>query len=159
MIRLEHKPLDMLHETSKFGFRDYEGMWWHNGCDLRAEKGTPVYAVADGTVIAAKDGGTYGLYIAIDHGKFGSLYAHLTAFNVIMGQKVKAGDYIGLTGNSGTEAFHLHFELRDCEVTDFWDRCKYDKTVFMRCVDPYPYLFDLVVRETLTVADAKIKIK
>jgi len=136
-------------------------MWWHNGMDLRAELGTPVYAVANGTVKVSKDNPTgYGLYIVINHGKWGSLYAHLSQYNTFVDQEVKAGQLIGYSGNTGNStAPHLHFEIRECEYKDFWDRCQADTNVFMRCVDPFPYLNELSNRYTLSTAEAKNIIK
>lgn len=161
MIKLKHKPLDILYETSKYGFRDHKNYWWHNGIDLRADIGTPVYAVADGTVKVAKDNPTgYGLYIVINHGTYGSLYAHLSQYHVFVGQEVNAGTIIGYTGNTGESTGpHLHFEIRECEYKDFWDRCKLDQSVFMRCVDPYPYLINLLDKNNLGIDDAKKIVK
>lgn len=161
MIKLKNKPIELLYETSKFGFRDLVGMWWHNGMDLRAVEGTPVYAVADGIVKVSKDNPTgYGLYIVINHGKWGSLYAHLKQYNTFVGQEVKAGQLIGYSGNTGAStAPHLHFEIRECEYKDFWDRCKVDSSVFMRCVDPFPYLDELLDRNNLGIEAAKKIVK
>lgn len=157
MIKFKTKPLDLLYETSKFGFRNYGAMWWHNGMDLRAPEGTPVYAVADGIVkVSHNNKGGYGLYIVLNHGKWGSLYAHLSQYNTFVGQEVRAGQLIGYTGNTGdSEAPHLHFEVRVCEYKDFWDRCKLDRNVFMRCVDPLPYLQALLDRQDISIAAAK----
>ena len=156
MIRFEAKPLGLLHETSKFGFRDYNGMWWHNGMDFRAPEGTPVYAVADGIVkVSHNNKGGYGLYIVLNHGRWGSLYGHLSQYNTFVGQKVKAGQLIGYTGSTGdSEAPHLHFEVRAAEYKDFWDRCKSDRNVFMRCVDPYPYLQAFLDRQDISIETA-----
>lgn len=146
MIRLDSLPLDNVYVTSQFGLRNLtvNGIkyWWHNGIDLRATVGTPVYAVSDGIIQVAKDNpGGYGLYIALDCSKFGALYAHLNELKVNVRQKVKAGDLIGYSGNSGaSEAPHLHLEIRECTYKDFWTRCAVDSQVFMRCVDPAPYL-------------------
>ena len=56
----------------------------------------------------------YGNYLILDHG-FGykSIYAHLSDFNVRVGQKVQRGDVIGYVGNTGTSvANHLHYEIK-----------------------------------------------
>ena len=96
----------------------------HKGVDLRAPLGTPVLAAAPGLVILPlvnnrpeprKEGadGSYGNYVILQHdGGFTSRYAHLSSVGVTVGQRVKAGDRIGLSGNSGVTAAHLHFELR-----------------------------------------------
>lgn len=86
----------------------------HNGIDFSLPKGTPVYATADGVVKVVKSSFSgYGKRIDIDHG-FGykTRYAHLDMFNVKRGQKVKRGDIIGYSGNSGkSTAPHLHYEV------------------------------------------------
>ncbi len=86
----------------------------HNGIDFSLPKGTPVYATADGVVKVVKSSFTgYGKRLDIDHG-FGykTRYAHLDMFNVKKGQKVKRGDLIGFSGNSGkSTAPHLHYEV------------------------------------------------
>lgn len=157
MINLKNKPLANIFVTSKFGLRNRGTTWWHNGIDLRAAIGTPVYAVADGIVKVSHDNkGGYGLYITLNHGKWGSLYAHLSQYNTFVGQEVKAGQLIGYTGNTGdSDGPHLHFEIRACEYKDFWDRCKFDNNVFMRCVDPLPYLQELLNKNNISFAEAK----
>lgn len=158
MIRLKCLPLQNWTTTSEFGKRGYKANPWHNGIDGRAVIGIPVYAVADGTVKVAKDNPTgYGLYIAIDHGCFGTLYAHLSKFNVAVGQWVKAGDIIGYSGNTGLSTGpHLHFEIRFCEYVDFWDRIG---DIFLRCVDPLPFIEKFIERENLTTDKAAEIIK
>lgn len=89
----------------------------HNGIDVPVSVGTPVRAVADGTVVRADSGGdgSYGLVIYVDHPDgTQSRYAHLGGANVKVGDRVTAGQNIGASGNSGirTSGPHLHFELR-----------------------------------------------
>jgi succinate dehydrogenase/fumarate reductase flavoprotein subunit len=99
MIRLKHLPLDDISISSPYGARSItvngRYYWWHNGLDLKAQLNTPVYAVADGEVMAARYDNSYGYYIAIDHGKFGTLYAHLSHYKVTEGSIVKSGEIIG----------------------------------------------------------------
>jgi murein DD-endopeptidase MepM/ murein hydrolase activator NlpD len=86
----------------------------HTGIDFTAPKGTKVYATGDGVVksVTTEFSG-YGKFIEIDHGfGFVTRYAHLNAFNVKAGQKVKRGDIIGVVGNTGSStAPHLHYEI------------------------------------------------
>jgi murein DD-endopeptidase MepM/ murein hydrolase activator NlpD len=112
---MSNKELTRL--ASGFGMRMhpiYKVMKMHTGCDFSAPKGTPIYATGDGTVRMVEtqlDG--YGKEIEIDHG-FGYItkYAHLEKFNVRVGQKVKRGELIGYSGNSGAStAPHLHYEV------------------------------------------------
>jgi len=157
LIRLKNLPLDNIYITSNFGMRDLNNMWWHNGTDFRASTGTPVYSIDNGIVKVAKNNPTgYGLYVAIDHGEYGSLYAHLSKYVVTDGQSIKAGDLIGYSGNTGSStAPHLHFEIRLGAYDTFWDRCKADSNVFMRCIDPVPFVKKLQFELSLTIEQAK----
>jgi len=86
----------------------------HTGVDFTATRGTPVYATGDGRVITVdSDAGGYGKQIEIDHGfGFVTKYAHLSAFDVRLGQKVKRGQIIGRVGSTGKSvAPHLHYEV------------------------------------------------
>lgn len=87
----------------------------HEGMDLRAQEGTTIFAVSDGTVTAVAYHVSYGSFIDIEHHEgFSSRYAHLEQVLVKKGQKVMFGQKIALSGNSGrTTGPHLHFELRD----------------------------------------------
>ena len=160
MIRINSLPLDNVEITSAFGLRKIvvngKTYWWHNGVDMKAKTSDKVYAVADGVVMESKDNPTgYGNYVAIDHSRFGSLSGHLSKLLVSKDQKVKAGDLIGLAGNTGASTGpHLHFEIRECEYKDFWTRCAVDSQVFMRCVDPAPYLELCKKKLSLTKAEA-----
>lgn len=87
---------------------------FHEGIDLIASPGTPVYATAAGTVTRASRRGGYGNCIDIDHDHdYTTRYAHLSMINVREGQKVKTGDVIGRVGSSGRSLSpHLHYEVR-----------------------------------------------
>jgi hypothetical protein len=90
------------------------GADFHPGLDISADRGSPVYATADGTVVHASAYGDYGNLIRIDHG-FGleSRYGHLSKFEVENGAEVKRGDVIGRVGATGrATAPHLHYEVR-----------------------------------------------
>ena len=88
----------------------------HNGIDLAAQEGTPVYAVKDGDVAyAVSDDPTFGNYIILSHdlGKQTSVYAHLSKIFVDQYSFVKKGTVIGLVGHTGmATGDHLHFEIR-----------------------------------------------
>ncbi|MEM0979139.1 MAG: M23 family metallopeptidase [Cyanobacteria bacterium P01_H01_bin.58] len=94
-----------------FGGRRYE---MHSGIDFRGSIGTPIQATAEGVVTTAKYAGGYGKYVVIDHGyDHSTLYAHLSAINVEVGDRVKRGDIIGELGNTGRSTGpHLHYEIR-----------------------------------------------
>jgi len=103
--------------SAGFGMRlhpIYKVLKMHEGLDYVAPKGTPIYATGDGIVKTVKKGNTgYGNQIIINHGfKFLTLYAHLHAFKVAPGDKVKRGQCIGYVGSTGcSTAPHLHYEV------------------------------------------------
>lgn len=86
----------------------------HTGVDLRAAKFTPVKAVSDGTVVSEDHEVIYGNVLTIDHGRgVVTRYMHLEKFQVKIGDNVKAGEVIALSGSTGrAEAPHLHWEFR-----------------------------------------------
>jgi murein DD-endopeptidase MepM/ murein hydrolase activator NlpD len=91
----------------------------HSGQDFAVPVGTDVRAVHSGTVVkaggnGAGDGPAYGNAVVIEHadGTY-TQYAHLSEIDVTIGQKVKTGDTIALSGNTGNSSGpHLHFEVR-----------------------------------------------
>lgn len=86
----------------------------HTGIDFMAKTGTPVVATADGEIIVSGvKGNGYGIHVDINHGYgYVTKYAHLSKVTVSVGQKVKRGDVIGYTGNTGlSKGPHLHYEI------------------------------------------------
>ena len=110
-------PLDGVRLTSSFGMRTHPvlgGARAHNGIDLAAPVGTPVYATADGLVGKAEWFGGYGLYVGLRHGgNIETRYAHMSRLNVAAGQRVRKGDIVGFVGSTGRSTGpHLHYEVR-----------------------------------------------
>jgi len=105
-------PLVDTRITSEFGFRRYR---WHHGTDLKLNVGDSIYSTFDGIVrITSYDRNGYGYYVVVRH-KNGleTLYGHMSKILVEIGEEVKAGDVIGLGGNTGRSTGpHLHFEVR-----------------------------------------------
>jgi murein DD-endopeptidase MepM/ murein hydrolase activator NlpD len=96
--------------TSGFGPR-----WGrlHQGCDIEVNVGTPVCAMGAGTVIVAGPESGYGNMVATLNGNVELRYGHLSVISVKVWDKVKRGDRLGLSGNSGrTTGPHLHCEIR-----------------------------------------------
>ena len=93
---------------------------YHQGVDLLAPGGTPIFAAAAGVVRVSSEGYSgYGVAIVLDHvidgQRVSTLYGHMTygSRQVVQGQTVAAGQVIGLVGSTGSStANHLHFETR-----------------------------------------------
>lgn len=104
--------------TMSYGFGMRDGRL-HKGIDFTPGAGSPIQAIADGTVrVASEAGGDYGVHVIIDHVIDGQLisshYAHMQygSMQVVAGQKVKVGTVLGHTGNTGRSyGAHTHFEL------------------------------------------------
>lgn len=86
----------------------------HTGIDFKAPYGARVYSTAPGTVITAERHGGYGNMIEIRHANgFITRYAHLSRFQIAVGDHVVAGDLIGNVGSTGrSTGAHLHYEIR-----------------------------------------------
>jgi murein DD-endopeptidase MepM/ murein hydrolase activator NlpD len=117
--------------TSKFGKRKdpFTGMEAdHEGVDIAASQGSPIYATADGYVHKINKEKTGGNVIVLNHGGgVTTVYCHLSEFNVKEGQKVKREDVIGFVGQTGkTIGPHVHYEVR----------------LNGRAVDPYNFILD-----------------
>jgi murein DD-endopeptidase MepM/ murein hydrolase activator NlpD len=99
------------------GYKASGSLWSsgsHTGVDFLVGSGTPVHAVAAGTVVSAGWDGAYGNDVIIKHadGKY-TLYGHLTQPLVAAGQAVTEGQEIGISGATGNVTGpHLHFEVR-----------------------------------------------
>ncbi len=106
--------------TSRFGPRVLKGKSEkHKGIDIGARSGTPILSAADGKVMLAienppnlKSG--YGRYVVLEHKNgYRTLYGHMSVVKTREGQRVNAGDVIGLVGTTGRcYGAHLHFEIR-----------------------------------------------
>jgi len=116
--------------TSDFGERRSTGGGHshpHQGIDISAPKGCPVYATADGVVARAeRDRGGYGKHVIVTHtGGYSTLYAHLSEIHTRVGARVQAGQVLGETGKTGrASGVHLHYEVRQ----------------HGRAIDPKPFL-------------------
>ncbi|WP_374016562.1 M23 family metallopeptidase [Paenibacillus thiaminolyticus] len=113
-------PTDSTYITSRFGSRSdpfYGGSAFHAGLDIGGDKGDPVYAAADGKVIASDYDEMKGNYLIIDHGSsLTTRYLHLSERSVRSGEQVNKGQMIGKMGSTGrSTGAHLHFEVRQGE--------------------------------------------
>ena len=115
-LRHFHMPTPSRVVTSNFGSR-----WGrqHKGLDIKVYIGDTIRAAFSGKVrIVRYEGGGYGKYIVIRHNNgLETIYGHLSKQLVRENQEVRAGDVIGLGGNTGrSTGSHLHFETRLCGV-------------------------------------------
>ena len=133
-------PLKHTEITAKFGYRIHpisHKKQFHNGIDLRAKRKTKVYAPADGVVkyTRVRLKGGFGTMITITHNYgFDTIYAHLNKVLVKVGDVVKKGDVIALSGNTGySTGPHLHYEIhyanKVVDPLDYinWNIRNYDK--------------------------------
>lgn len=109
-------PLPYDRITSGWGWRINPVLHFHEfhkGIDLAVPVGTPVKTIADGRVVYAGWGTGYGKYVKVDHpGGFATIYAHLSAFKVHVGEQVKQGQVVALSGNTGwSTGPHLYFQF------------------------------------------------
>jgi murein DD-endopeptidase MepM/ murein hydrolase activator NlpD len=103
--------------SSSFGYRSDPftgGGAMHSGLDFKGPIGTPILATADGKITFAGWQGGYGNTIEITHSNgLVTRYAHMSGFNVSLGQNVSRGVQIGRMGSTGrSTGSHLHFEVR-----------------------------------------------
>lgn len=111
------KPLKYTRISSDYGYRIHpvtKKKSFHPAIDLRAKRGTPIYAPASGVVVMAKRKGAYGKFLLLAHSfGFKTAYGHLSDFAVKSGDFVSKGDLIAYVGNTGRSTGpHLHYEIR-----------------------------------------------
>jgi lipoprotein NlpD len=87
---------------------------WHRGIDIKADRGTVVFAAAPGVVITSRTEYRYGRVVKIEHDDgYVTVYAHNDENLVRVGMRVAAGDPIATIGRTGrATTYHLHFEIR-----------------------------------------------
>ncbi|MGL5864581.1 MAG: M23 family metallopeptidase [Dermatophilaceae bacterium] len=122
------RPIKVWNITSDFGPR-----WGktHDGMDLGAPTGTPLYAMSKGVVTGSFYDSSFGNKVEITYWNGDtSWYAHLSKRSVTEGDTVMPGDLVGLVGNTGHSfGAHLHLEIQPDPDVD-------------RAIDPYPWLQD-----------------
>jgi murein DD-endopeptidase MepM/ murein hydrolase activator NlpD len=153
-------PLKSVYVTQEFGdtafarTAAYKGKG-HNGIDLRASIGTPVYAALTGTVqdtnLGTAPNCQYGKWVLVKHANgLTTLYAHLSSISVAPGQTVTTGQLLGYSGNTGyATGPHLHFTVYVSSAVSFINyKCNSGPTVkvpvspFNGYLNPMLYLPD-----------------
>jgi murein DD-endopeptidase MepM/ murein hydrolase activator NlpD len=86
----------------------------HRALDFAVPVGTPVQSTMDGRVVhAGWNNQGYGNLVIVENGSYRTYYAHLSSIPVSVGDTIKAGSIIGLSGNTGNSTGpHLHYEIR-----------------------------------------------
>lgn len=147
LLTLSQLPLNHIVLTSRFGYRVHPvigGIKFHNGIDLSAYN-TNVYSVLHGTVVVSSYDDEIGNYVVINHGLYETIYGHLSVRYVEVGDLVKAGSIVGISGRTGrVTGEHLHFIV------------KYQG----QSINPIPFLKEILTinrKEELTNLLTKIK--
>lgn len=131
-----------------FALISYAGRW-HNGIDIVANWGAPVYSATDGKVIAAGDQDEYcwrhgfGKFVLIKNSSDNKVlfYAHLSKILTAQEREVKRGDKIGLVGNTGfATAPHLHFSVFDASGFTIMQKNGCGPNPDGDDINPVPYL-------------------
>lgn len=109
-------PVEDVKISQRYGKTSFTRWYtFHNGTDFQVDTGSKVLAAADGKVVAIGNNGryAYGRWMAIDHGNgLVTMYGHLSAYGKKVGDKVKQGDTIAKSGNTGySTGPHLHFTV------------------------------------------------
>ncbi|RXK03361.1 M23 family metallopeptidase [Halarcobacter bivalviorum] len=133
-------PIQNTRVTSAYGYRIHpitRKKKFHRGIDLEAKMRTPIKATANGVVVyvRSKDRGDFGRVVKLQHSfGFMTIYAHLNQTDVKLGDVIRKGQVVGLSGNSGrSNGPHLHYEVRYggkiLDPKDFikWNFKNYDK--------------------------------
>ena len=121
-------------------YKDIYKLEGHGGIDYRCNVGTPLYSANDGEVLYAGYDNINGNLIQVWNKEkgFKTLYGHCSKLNFKQGDKVKAGDIIALSGNTGDGTGpHLHFGVK---LTDSLGNGLNNNNGYNGAIDPKPYL-------------------
>lgn len=129
-------PLKNIQINSEFGIRQHpvtHKYCMHNGVDLQARY-EPVFSMLPGKVVKSAYDKRSGRYITIQTGNYTVSYCHLSSSKVIIGRYVKAGDIIGVSGNTGMSTGpHLHLTTKK-------DGKAIDPIILLNCVNKVMYI-------------------
>jgi hypothetical protein len=119
-FRFTHWPADSHVRTQAWGnnpaYYGQFGLPGHEGADLKAPTGSPIFAVADGVVsqVNPTDNHNYGIFVRVNHTQsYQTTYAHLQRTAVTLNQQVAGGQIVGYADNTGnSQGSHLHLTLK-----------------------------------------------
>ncbi len=144
-------PSTVNRVTSSVGYRGYNGGGYHQGIDLGASTGTPVYSMCSGTIIEQGFSGSIGNYICLQSDKICEYtnmaymihYMHLSSVCVETGDVVSAGELIGYSGASGNvTGAHLHIDINDINDENLYPSIITDTSGFRSYVNPIDFFYD-----------------
>lgn len=144
-FRFTHWPCESPVVTQRFRARpDYYsrfGLPGHDGTDLRATLGSPIYAVASGEIVDINENPNihnYGIFVRVRHtDDFETTYAHLERTAVSLGQSINGGERVGFAGSTGNSSgIHLHLTLKKIGSV-FVDECNSQWPYNIHDSDPY----------------------
>lgn len=102
--------------SSGFGMRRHpitRRSSFHSGIDIRSKSGTPIICPVDGVIISSQRAGAMGREVRVQSGGLILVFGHLSAYRCKNGQKIRAGQVLGLVGSSGRATGpHLHFSVK-----------------------------------------------
>lgn len=108
-------PLEDFSLTSEFGYRSdpFSGKTkFHRGIDLKTNR-SRVYAMLHGTVLSVGNDPLLGIFVKVQHGKYESIYGHLSQSLVVKGERVLPGTVLGISGSTGrATGDHLHLTIK-----------------------------------------------
>lgn len=108
-------PLDDFSMTSEFGYRPdpFSGeMKFHQGIDLKTKR-SKVLSMLHGTVVSVGKDPLLGIFVNVQHGKYESIYGHLSQSHVTKGEHVLPGTILGISGSTGSATGdHLHLSIK-----------------------------------------------
>jgi murein DD-endopeptidase MepM/ murein hydrolase activator NlpD len=114
-LMLASLPLDNFSLTSEFGYRSdpFSGeMKFHRGIDLKTKR-SKVLSMLHGTVVSVGNDPLLGIFVKVQHGKYESIYGHLSQSFVTKGERVLPGSILGISGSTGrATGDHLHLTIK-----------------------------------------------
>lgn len=112
---LSSLPLEDFSLTSEYGYRSdpFSGETkFHRGIDLKTKR-SKVLSMLHGTVVSVGNNPLLGIFVKVQHGKYESIYGHLSQSLVAKGERVLPGTILGISGNTGrATGDHLHLSIK-----------------------------------------------
>ncbi|MEB2780777.1 M23 family metallopeptidase [Algoriphagus sp. C2-6-M1] len=115
-VLLASPPLEDFFMTSKYGYRSdpfSREQTFHRGIDLKTNRST-IYSILHGKVVSVGNDPLLGNFIKVQHGKYVSIYGHISQVLVSPEEYVLPGSVLGISGSTGRAAGdHLHLSIKN----------------------------------------------